>query len=100
MIREVEFKILCRRHSDEIYRYAKALLGNGADAEDATQEVLLRLWGSLPKVNLFNTRAWILRTTRNYCLDQIRKRSNRFTPALVDDEINSALPRRRGTGAA
>ena len=44
MIRELEFKILCERHSDQIYRYARSLLANQADAEDATQEVLLRLW--------------------------------------------------------
>jgi hypothetical protein len=47
MIRELEFKVLCQRHSDEIYRYARALLANQADAEDATQEVLLRLWNHL-----------------------------------------------------
>ena len=38
MIREFEFKVLCQRHCDEIYRYACSLLGNSADAEDATQE--------------------------------------------------------------
>ena len=43
MIRELEFQALCQRHSDEIYRYARSLLANQADAEDATQEVLLRL---------------------------------------------------------
>ena len=87
MIRELEFKILCQRHRDEIYRYARALLSNRADAEDATQEVLLRLWNHLPKINPFNMRAWLLRTTRHYCLDQIRRRSNRNAPMLMDDDI-------------
>jgi RNA polymerase sigma-70 factor (ECF subfamily) len=87
MIRELEFKVLCQRHSDEIYRYACALLANRADAEDATQEVLLRLWSHLPTINPFNLRAWLLRTTRCYCLDQIRRRANRAAPMLVAEEL-------------
>src|SRR5256885_14764275 len=92
MIRELEFKILCQRHRDEIYRYACALLANRADAEDATQEVLLRLWNHLPRLNPFNLRAWLLRTTRHYCLDQIRRRSNANAPMLMDDDILDERP--------
>lgn len=86
MIRELEFQLLCQRHSDEIYRYARGLLGNRADAEDATQETLLRLWNHLPTINLFSTRAWLFRITRNYCVDQIRRRSNRAV-AIEEDAL-------------
>jgi len=92
VIRELEFKVLCRRHSDEIYRFARSLLANQADAEDATQEVLLRLWNHLPKMYPFNLRAWLLKTTRCYCLDQIRRRSHRAAPMLVDEEILADQP--------
>ena len=92
MIRELEFKVLCQRHSDEIYRYARGLLANGADAEDATQEVLLRLWNHLPRINPFNLRAWLLRTTRCYCLDQIRRRANRAAPLLMEEEMLEDQP--------
>ena len=90
MIRELEFQALSQRHCDEIYRYALGLLGSAADAEDATQEALLRLWNHLPRLNLFNIRAWLFRTTRNYCLDQIRRRSRVVSPnadldATVED---------------
>lgn len=87
MIRELEFKILCRRHCDEIYRFAKSFMKNAADAEDVTQEVLLRLWRNLEGTQFFNARAWLLRTTRNYCLDQLRRRSHPSTPIQVDDEV-------------
>jgi RNA polymerase sigma-70 factor, ECF subfamily len=87
MIRELEFKALCQRHSDEIYRYARSLLANPADAEDATQEVLLRLWNRLPTMDIFNLRAWLLSTTRHYCLDQLRRRSHRAAPLPLDDEL-------------
>ena len=92
MIRELEFKILCERHSDEIYRYARALLANPADAEDATQEVLLRLWRHLPRINPFNLRAWLLRTTRHYCLDQIRRRSSQAEPLPLEDGVLEDAP--------
>ncbi|MBL9138837.1 MAG: RNA polymerase sigma factor [Verrucomicrobiales bacterium] len=84
MIRELEFQLLCQRHRDELFRYARALLGNNADAEDATQEVLVRLWHQLPTLHFFNLRGWLFRTTRNYCLDQMRQRSSTTFP--LDEE--------------
>jgi RNA polymerase sigma-70 factor (ECF subfamily) len=92
VIRELEFKVLCQRHSGEIYRFAHSLLSNRADAEDATQEVLLRLWNHLPKMYIFNLRAWLMRTTRCYCLDQIRRRSNQTAPVYMDHEILNDQP--------
>ena len=92
MIRELEFQALSQRHCDEIYRYALGLLGSPADAEDATQEALLRLWNHLPQLNLFNIRAWLFRTTRNYCLDQIRRRSRVVTPNADLDETVEDWP--------
>jgi RNA polymerase sigma-70 factor (ECF subfamily) len=92
VIRELEFKVLCQRHSSEIYRFAYSLLGNRADAEDATQEVLLRLWNHLPKMYIFNLKAWLMQTTRCYCLDQIRRRSNQTAPVYMDDELLNDQP--------
>ena len=92
MIRELEFKVLCQRHRDEVFRYAHGLLGNRADAEDATQEVLLRLWNHLPTINPFNLRAWILSTARHFCVDQIRRRSNQASPQLMADEMLDDRP--------
>ncbi len=48
MIRELTFKLLCHRYADEVFRYARSMLGNQADAEDATQEVLRGLLFSSP----------------------------------------------------
>jgi RNA polymerase sigma-70 factor, ECF subfamily len=92
VIREIEFEILCRRHRDEIYRYARALLANSSDAQDAAQEVLLRLWNHLPTLRPFNLRAWVLRTTRCYCLDLIRRRAHPATPVSVEEELLDEQP--------
>jgi RNA polymerase sigma-70 factor (ECF subfamily) len=86
MIRELEFQLLSQKHRDELYRYARSMLRNPADAEDATQEVLIRLWNHLPTVRLFNLRGWLFRTTRNYCLDQIRRRGT-ATVSLEDESL-------------
>lgn len=91
MIRELEFQALSKRHCDEIYRYALGMLGNQADAEDATQETLLKLWNHLPRLNLFNIRAWLFQTTRNYCLDQIRRRSHAAAPTCIGPEAEEML---------
>jgi len=92
VIREIEFEILCKRHRDDIYRYARSLLANPDDAQDATQEVLLRLWNNLPTIYPFNLRAWLLRTTRHYCLDQIRHRSLCAAPVSVEEELLDEYP--------
>jgi RNA polymerase sigma-70 factor (ECF subfamily) len=92
MIRELEFKVLCHRHRDEIYRYALGMLANRPDAEDAAQEVLLRLWNHLPTINPFNLRAWLFQTTRHYCLDQMRRKSSRAAPLLLDEEALDDWP--------
>lgn len=85
MIRDLTFRVHCRRHSDDVYRYARSILGNSADAEDATQEVLLKLWNHLPKIKRTTVRSWLLSTTRNHCIDQIRRRK----PATfeISDEV-------------
>ena len=38
------FQLLMNRHVAGLHRFAQRLLGNSAEAEDVTQETLLRLW--------------------------------------------------------
>lgn len=38
------FRKLCDQHRDRIYTFAWYFLKNREDAEEATQDVLLRLW--------------------------------------------------------
>ena len=88
MIRDLKFKMHCRRYSDDVYRFARSLLGNASDAEDATQEVLLRLWQHLDSIRRPDVRAWLLRTTKNYCIDQIRRR-NDLVKGVSDECLES-----------
>ena len=38
------FRRICEQHRDRVFTFVWYYLGSREDAEDATQEVLLRLW--------------------------------------------------------
>lgn len=63
------------------------MLKNKMDAEDVTQEVLIRIWKNLENFNILAAKTWIMKTTHNLCLDYLRKRKNDFSknPYSVDD---------------
>jgi RNA polymerase sigma-70 factor (ECF subfamily) len=98
-----------RVFGDRVYRTAHHLLGQAADAEDAAQEVFLRL---RDKARLFGGRAslstWIYRLTVNHCLNLLaaRRRGERSLSVLEEREhpedanaSPSAASERREAGA-
>ena len=62
-------------HKDRVFRFAYCFLGDRAEAEDVTQEVLVRLWRSHAKVDGSRLGAWLMRVTRNLCIDAVRART-------------------------
>ncbi len=73
-----QLSVLFRQHGPRVYRRALRLLGNPADAEEATQEVFIR---ALRSVEGFQQRSqlttWLYQITTHYCLNLIRDRSRR-----------------------
>jgi len=62
---------------DKMYRLALRLLVSKESAEDATQEVFLKLWHGNEKIkNYANLEAFAMTVTRNYCLDQLKSKQN------------------------
>ena len=60
---------------DKLYRLALRMLGDAAEAEDAIQEVLIKLWNQRDQLGAIqNLEAWSLRLTKNYCIDKLRSR--------------------------
>lgn len=58
------------------------------DADDATQEVFIRLWNNMGKFNYLAAKTWLMKTTHNICIDQIRKRKTIMKHEYVfDDEF-------------
>lgn len=60
---------------DRIFRLAKRLLVSTEEAEDATQEVLVRLWNNREKLGGYGSvEALAITITKNYCLDQLKSK--------------------------
>ena len=67
------FDRAARRWQDMVFRLALHQLGSYADADDAVQEVFLRLWRQkAPFESEEHLRRWLLRVTVNWCRDQLR----------------------------
>lgn len=61
------------KYADMVFRLAFMYLRNHSDAEDATQEIFLKLF----RINLqFNSedhiKAWLITVTSNYCKDILK----------------------------
>jgi len=68
------FDLLMRRHERLVLGTAYRLAGNLEDAQDASQEVFLRLYRNLAKLDAGNLAAWLYRVTVNVCHDAQRRR--------------------------
>jgi len=75
-----DFNELVRQHSRNLYGYAFRILRNQEEAEDAVQEVFIKLWNLEKKLDEYNSIvALAITMIKNYCIDQIRKKK-RFIP--------------------
>lgn len=73
MLTEAEFNEAAERYLNMVYRIALNWFGNVPDAEDAAQEVMLRLWRSGPPPGEEEQlRYWLARVSVNVCKDLSR----------------------------
>ncbi|MBL9008897.1 MAG: RNA polymerase sigma factor [Myxococcales bacterium] len=69
---------LFRLHGPMVYRRALRLLGRKEDAEEATQEVFIRVMRSMHEFQgRSSVTTWLYQVTTNYCLNQLRDHSRR-----------------------
>lgn len=63
------------------------------EADDITQETIIRIWQNIDKFNILAAKSWIIKTTHNLCLDFLRKKKSlKFSYASLDEEIHEFLP--------
>jgi RNA polymerase sigma-70 factor (ECF subfamily) len=60
---------------DKVFRLAKRLLVSREEAEDATQELIFKLWKNKSKIgNYKNVEAFAMTMTKNYCYDRLKSK--------------------------
>ena len=70
-----EFTSLVMPFKDKVFRLARRLLVSNEEAEDATQEILLRLWNNQSKISSYNNvEAFAMTMTKNFCLDRLKSK--------------------------
>jgi RNA polymerase sigma-70 factor (ECF subfamily) len=85
------YAVLVKRHYKGVFALCLGMLGNIHDAEDATQEAMLKgllRIGELHKPDLFES--WILQIARNLCIDFLR-RQKRMRTSGVKESSQSGL---------
>ena len=79
--REEKFMELYKKYGDDMYRYAFSILKNEADAQDAVQNALIRLYDHLETVMKVGEKdgkesAYVMAITRNAARDLYKKNRN------------------------
>lgn len=85
-------RALTLRLTPRVYAHACRLLGIPAEAEDVTQEALLRLWQIAPRWRpgeaLVTT--WLYRVVANLCTDRLRRARGVALDAIPEPEDDQA----------
>jgi len=75
-MRRQDFEAAVASHGRRVFTLAVYLLADREEAEDVTQEVLVRLWRRGHEVSPGKIGSWLVRVTRNACIDAIRRRQD------------------------
>ena len=87
------FLRLANGELDRAYRLAGLLLGDQHEAEDATQDALVRAWQSIGSLrDPAGFQAWFDRILVNICRDRLRRR-RRVSFVSIEPELDDAGPR-------
>ncbi len=75
IMNQTEFLSVVMPFKDKLYRLAKRLLVSTEEAEDATQEILLKLWSKSKAIESYNNvEAFAMTMTKNFCLDRLKSK--------------------------
>ncbi|MCO4821727.1 MAG: RNA polymerase sigma factor [Flavobacteriaceae bacterium] len=74
-MKQAEFLNIVMPFKDKVFRLAKRLLVSQEEAEDATQEILIKLWKNKTKIQEYkNVEAFSMTMTKNFCLDRLKSK--------------------------
>ncbi|MDE3740727.1 RNA polymerase sigma factor [Maribacter polysaccharolyticus] len=74
-MKQSEFLNVVMPFKDKLYRLAKRLLVSREEAEDATQEILMKLWSKNEDFEKYKSvEAFAMTMTKNFCLDRLKSK--------------------------
>ena len=83
-----KFNIAVLPLQGKLFRFALSIIKNDANAKDALQEVLIKLWELRERLNKYNSiEAFAMRMMKNHCIDRLRK--NKHTIDISDDVMGA-----------
>lgn len=95
-----EFLKIVSPFQDKLYRLARRLLVSEAEAKDAVQEVLLKLWTKKQKIKEYRSvEAFAITTTKNYCYDKLKAKSSNNLKIVHSNYEDSSYDTARQTEA-
>ena len=84
----LQFNNYIFQHSRKLYLIAFRYLKNREEAQDAVQEVFIKLWNKKDKLDEYKSvEALAITTMKNHCIDQLRK-----ARTIGIDDTNQNLP--------
>jgi RNA polymerase sigma-70 factor (ECF subfamily) len=85
-----DFNDLVRQHNRNLYGYAFRILRNQEEAEDAVQEIFIKLWNLGSKLEEYNSIGALATTMiKNFCIDQIRKNKHIIREEHEGDDLKN-----------
>jgi RNA polymerase sigma-70 factor (ECF subfamily) len=86
------FEGVVERYARKVFHLAYSMLRNETQAEDTTQDILVKIWKGLPGYHAqASISTWIYTIARNTCLTELKKRSNRPTVSIHEPELEHSL---------
>ncbi|WP_324751881.1 RNA polymerase sigma factor [Roseovarius sp. Pro17] len=85
---------LAQRHAPRVLAVALRMLNDNAEAEDVTQEAMMRLWRIAPdwQPGRAQVSTWLYRVAANLCTDRLRRRARLVPITDVDEPADPAPP--------
>lgn len=74
---------LLLRYATLLFGVAMKYLKNKARAEDAVQQVFVKVLTNIPKDEIHNFKGWLYILTRNHCLQQLRDKTYNADEAIL-----------------
>ena len=72
---DADFLSRIRPIEDKLYRLSRRYLISNEEAQDAVQEVMLKMYAHVQRVaSLDNFEGYAMRMARNYCLDRLKSK--------------------------